>query len=58
MKVKRSLTPKKVQEAMKKEGVSLNQAESEQLLDIIYKFSKLVVDQKVKKWHELISTSE
>ena len=34
---------------MKKEGVSLSQAESEQLLDMIYKFSKLVVDQIVKK---------
>ena len=34
---------------MKKEGVILNQAESEQLLDMIYKFSKLVVDQIVKK---------
>tara|TARA_R110002020_G_scaffold452684_1_gene667188 strand:+ start:295 stop:444 length:150 start_codon:yes stop_codon:yes gene_type:complete len=49
MKVKRSLTPKIVQEVMKKEGVILNQAESEQLLDMIYKFSKLVVDQIVKK---------
>ncbi len=34
---------------MKKEGVDINQAESEQLLDMIYRFSKLVVEQIVKK---------
>ncbi len=34
---------------MKEEGVDINQAESEQLLDMIYRFSKLVVEQIVKK---------
>ena len=46
---KRGITPQKAIDLLKKNGVELSEKEAEKVLDIMYFFAKLIVNQNFKK---------
>ena len=45
----RSITPEKAKKILLKNGVEVNEKEAEKILDIMYFFAKLIVNQNFKK---------
>ncbi len=46
---KRNVTPEKAMEILKENGVEISEKNAEELLDLMYFFAKLSVDQYIKE---------
>lgn len=45
----RSITPEKAKKILLENGVKINEKEAEEILELMYFFAKLIVDQNFKK---------
>ncbi|WP_170827266.1 hypothetical protein [Arcticibacter eurypsychrophilus] len=55
LKPKRSVTPEKAIEILQKHGTTISKDEAEKILQIMYDFAKLAVEEQLKKKKQLYS---